>query len=135
MDAALVELVWRRANSICEYCHLPHGFDASPFHIDHIIARKHNGLSVAANLALACYQCNLYKGPNIAGLDPQTNTLCPLFNPRQDIWSQHFTWQGAQLIGLTDVGRTTISVLQINEPTRLSHRESLISEGVFPPVS
>ncbi len=123
------------AKSTCEYCRLPQAFDASPFHVDHIVARKHNGLSVAANLALACYQCILYKGPNIASLDPQTNALCRLFNPRQDVWTQHFVWQRGELIGLTDIGRVTISVLQINEPTRLSHRESLISEGVFPPGS
>lgn len=132
MDAALVELVWRRAKSICEYCRMPQAFDASPFHVDHIIARKHNGLSVDANLALACYQCNLYKGPNIAGIDPQTKKLCPLFNPRHDTWSQHFAWRDAELIGITDVGRTTISVLQINTSARVAHRQSLIAEGVFP---
>jgi hypothetical protein len=133
MDAALVELVWRRANSICEYCRMPQVFDAAPFHIDHIIARKHNGLSVPDNLALACYQCNLFKGPNIAGLDPLTNVLCPLFNPRRDIWSFHFLWQGAVLAGISNLARTTIAVLRINEPARISHRASLITEGVFPP--
>lgn len=48
---------------------MPATRDALPFHIDHVIAEQHGGMSVAGNLALACYACNLPKGPNIAGID------------------------------------------------------------------
>jgi hypothetical protein len=61
MDASLVRLVWERACDRCEYCLIPQGADVLPHHIDHIIAQQHGGETVAANLALACYACNLHK--------------------------------------------------------------------------
>ncbi len=64
--------VVRRAGGRCEYCHFPEQAAELPFHLDHIIARKHLGLTEEANLAWACFSCNLRKGPNIAGLDPVT---------------------------------------------------------------
>jgi hypothetical protein len=38
MDAALVDLVWERADSTCEYCGLPAALSLLTFEIDHIIA-------------------------------------------------------------------------------------------------
>lgn len=87
-----------------------------------------------ANLALSCFYCNSFKGPNIAGLDPLTGILSPLFHPRQQEWTEHFRWEGAQLIGLTATGRTTIEVLGINGADFVLLRMSLIREGVFPPL-
>jgi hypothetical protein len=99
---------------------------------DHIIAQKHRGLTVAENLALSCFYCNSFKGPNIAGIDPETGVLTRLFHPRQDRWADHFRWQGAILIGQTAVGRTTIEVLEINAADCVELRQSLIQEGRFP---
>ena len=73
--------VRRRAAGRCEYCLFPESASELHFHIDHIIAEKHGGQSESENLALACFSCNLRKGPNIAGLDPDTRELTPLFNP------------------------------------------------------
>ena len=112
---------------------MPQQFDPLPFHVDHIVAQKHHGATTAENLALACYNCNMYKGPNIAGIETSTGLVIPLFHPRRDDWHTHFRWEGARLIGVTSVGRVTIEVLQINLPQRVAHRESLIAEGVFPP--
>ncbi len=69
MDDSLRELVKQRANQCCEYCRLPQEYDVLPFQIDHIVSLKHRGSSDEANLALSCYNCNAYKGPNIAGID------------------------------------------------------------------
>ena len=80
MDAALKHLVRQRADGRCEYCRLPQSGANVPFEIDHIRSRHHRGPTTAANLALAC---NGYKGPNISGLDPVTDKLTPLFNPRR----------------------------------------------------
>ncbi len=55
MDDALMRLVWQRANRACEYCQLPQACSTLPFEIDHVIAKKHGGKTVASNLALACY--------------------------------------------------------------------------------
>jgi hypothetical protein len=107
---------------------------AEPTHeIDHIIAQKHGGVTEIENLALACFHCNNHKGPNIAGIDPTTGELLRLFNPREDRWTQHFQWQGADLLGRTSIGRVTVLVLAINARHRVAHRQALIEEGVFPP--
>jgi HNH endonuclease len=55
MDAALERLVRQRAGGRCEYCRLPQAGSQVPFEIDHIIARKHRGRTVAHNLAVTCY--------------------------------------------------------------------------------
>ena len=104
------------------------------FPIDHIIARQHGGQTIPENLALCCGRCNLSKGPNIAGLDPRTGLLTRLFNPRQDLWTEHFRFDGPVIVGLTDVGRTTVVVLAINQPYQVAARQALIDEGVFPPA-
>jgi hypothetical protein len=134
MDRELEELVWQRARSRCEYCQMPQEYDGFTHEIDHVIARKHGGPTVAGNLVLACFPCNNHKGPNTAGLDPVTNKLTPLFNPRRHKWPRHFRWEGPVLVGRTAVGRVTVSVLEINSAERVLLRQSLIDEGVFPPA-
>jgi len=132
VDKALERLVWRRAQSRCEYCHLPQSLSALPFQIDHVIAIKHGGASRADNLALSCYYCNTHKGPNIAGIDSETREIVRLFHPRRDRWDAHFAWAGAGLKGLTAIGRSTIAVLAINRQEYVALRSVLIDEGVFP---
>ncbi len=133
MDAALTRQVWQRAHRCCEYCRTPQDYDDATFEIDHIIARKHGGPAVASNLALSCFWCNSFKGSDLAGLDPRTRKLTPLFHPRRHKWSRHFRWDGPFLRGRSPVGRVTIAVLHINDPFRVELREGLIEEGVFPP--
>ncbi len=55
MERALEELVWERAEERCEYCQMPQEFDGFTHEIDHAIALKHGGLTVAGNLVLACF--------------------------------------------------------------------------------
>jgi hypothetical protein len=132
MDKALEQLVRFRANDVCEYCRVPQAFDPLAFQFDHIIAVQHAGETVQENLALACYTCNHHKGPNIAGFDQVTRQIIPLFNPRQDQWTEHFAWQGPELVGLTACGRVTVHVLAINLDYRVALRRALIHEGAFP---
>lgn len=133
MNVRLERLVWRRAQRACEYCRLPQEYDELPFQIDHILARKHGGLTTGQNLALACFPCNNHKGPNIAGRDRLTERIVPLFHPRRHRWRQHFLWDGPFLEGRTAIGRATIAVLEINLPHRVNLRQALIEENVFPP--
>jgi hypothetical protein len=133
MERALQELVWERAGHRCEYCQVAQEHDRLPFEVDHIIAKKHRGPTRAGNLCLACFADNNHKGPNLAGIDPQTRELTPLFNPRRHKWSRHFRWDGPVLVGRTAIGRTTIVVLEINLDYRVAFRQGLIDEGVFPP--
>jgi 5-methylcytosine-specific restriction endonuclease McrA len=74
--------VRRRAGGFCEYCRSPESLSHLPFTLDHIVARQHGGQSTQDNLALACPECNLHKGPNITGIDPKTKALTRLFDPR-----------------------------------------------------
>jgi hypothetical protein len=117
MDAATRTLVRERAGNVCEYCSLPQ--EATPFatfHIEHIIAVQHRGGDDLSNLALSCHHCNAHKGPNLTGIDPDTGQIVPLFNPRRDVWAEHFRRAGAIIEGLTPPGRATVYVLAMNEP-------------------
>ena len=125
------QLVRDRAEQRCEYCQMPQLCDVQPFQLDHIRAQKHAGENTVLNLAWSCLPCNTFKGPNVAGYDPESDCLQPLFNPRRDDWSQHFQWQGPLLLGLTSVGRTTIEVLRINQRERVELRRLLIAAGQF----
>lgn len=130
MDQALRLLVRRRAGDACEYCRLPQS--ASPyvrFHVEHIVARQHGGADVDDNLALACSFCNYHKGPNIAGVDPESGRLVRLFHPRHDRWDEHFAWQGVALVGRSEVSRATIVVLRINHRQRIELRRDLRARG------
>lgn len=133
MERALEELIWDRARSLCEYCKFPAAVSELPFQIDHVIALKHGGQSASENLALACFYCNSFKGPNIAGIDPAEGKIARLFHPRQDHWADHFEWNGPILQARTAVGRATIQVLRINHPLVVEIRRWLIREGSFPP--
>jgi HNH endonuclease len=124
--------VWQRAGGWCEYCHMPQALTVLPHEIDHIRARKHRGSSALENLALACAPCNARKGSNAAGYDPEGGDLTPLFNPRHDCWTDHFSWDGPVLKGKTPVARATIDVLGINEPDRVEHRRMLLSLRLYP---
>jgi hypothetical protein len=134
MDRALEELVWRRGRHRCEYCRMPQEYERTTFEIDHIIARSHGGPTRAPNLCLACFSCNSFKGPNLAGVDPKTKKVIPLFNPRRHSWHRHFRWDGPRLVGRTPAGRATIATLRINLGYRVAYRQALIDEGVFPPT-
>lgn len=132
MDAGLRRFVFTRANGICEYCAMPSEWDALPFCVDHIIAQKHAGPTIESNLALACFSCNTHKGPNIAGLSLDNGQITRLFNPRIDIWHEHFEWVGPLLQGASAIGAVTLQVLNVNDPVRVEHRRLLIQMGVFP---
>lgn len=80
---ALRQLVAVRAGMRCEYCRLPQAYSYYRHHIDHIIALKHKGMTIAENLALACADCNMAKGTDVASYD-ETGILTPYFNPRND---------------------------------------------------
>ena len=117
--------VRKRAQDTCEYCHLHQ--DDSPLatlHVEHIIPKIHGGADDLDNLALACIDCNLHKGTNLTGIDPETNEVTNLFHPRRQNWDEHLEWQGISLIGKTASGRTTIRVLNMNSEDQIALRSS-----------
>ena len=126
MDAATRKLVRERARNRCEYCGLPQSaLPLTSFHVEHIVPKQHRGGDDSANLALSCHHCNLHKGPNLTGVDPQTGRIEPLFDPRKDLWEEHFERRGCLVLGLTPKGRVTVGVLAVNSQTQLDARRAL----------
>jgi hypothetical protein len=80
------------------------------------------------NLALACHRCNERHYNFTAGTDPQTQQEVPLFNPRQQQWSDHFIWtaDGLKIVGITPIGRATSARFDINDET---HDEGAIQDA------
>jgi len=89
------------------------------------------GAELNSPLALSCLHCNARKGPNIAGIDPVTGHLTRLYHPRDDSWAEPFAWEDAEIGGRTAVGRTTIQVLDMNQPDFVRLRSEFIREGLF----
>jgi hypothetical protein len=122
IPAALRRLVIQRAGDRCEYCGLSQSGQAATFHIDHIVSEVAGGATVAENLALACVSCSLKKGARQLLADPETGVIVMIFNPRQQLWKEHFRWNGVEVAGLTETGRATIKTLSLNRPIILSIR-------------
>jgi 5-methylcytosine-specific restriction endonuclease McrA len=103
LPAALRLLVRQRARERCEYCGLSQLGQEATFHIDHVIPVAAGGATRADNLALACVSCSLHKSARQLADDPETGDKAPIFNPRQQIWAEHFLWADVRVIGLTAI--------------------------------
>lgn len=132
LPAASRQQVRKRARQRCEYCLLSEEDAYFSHEPDHIIAEKHGGPTTLENLAWACFDCNRFKGSDIASIDPVTGQLVPLFNPRTQRWSDHFMVHGGTIVALTPVGRATVQLLRFNLPERIEVRETLVRTGRYP---
>jgi HNH endonuclease len=122
VPATLRREVIERAGNRCEYCLLPAEVAFFPHEVDHVIAEKHGGATEIDNLAFACWRCNRHKGSDLTSFDPQTGQLSPLFNPRTQVWTEHFAYEGERIVGRTPEGRTTVNLLRLNSEDRLGER-------------
>ncbi len=123
----------RRAEGRCEYCQLSQVGQEATFHIDHVTPVAAGGPTTLENLALACVSCSLKKGARQTGTDPSSGEEAALFNPRGDVWLEHFEWSGPELVPLTAVGRALVSLLQLNRPILVSIRAEEQLLGRHPP--
>ena len=128
----LRRLVANRAESLCEYCLIHEDDTFFGCEIDHIISLKHSGPTEAMNLAYACSFCNRNKGSDIASLSEVAGELVRLFNPRIDLWSEHFRLEGSLIEPLTSIGEATARILKFNESERVLEREELTAIGRYP---
>ncbi len=137
------ELIRKRANYLCEYCHSSEKISATRFTIDHIIPQSLGGSDDLNHLAYACRRCNERRYNFVAGYDPITKAIVPLFNPRQQQWGKHFAWSvdGEKIIATSPVGRATLSRLDLNDE-RYSEEDSIqstrglwVQAGWHPPSS
>ena len=124
-----------RANYLCEYCHAAEKWQYVRFTIDHVIPLTKGGTDTLDNLALACFHCNRRKSDKLTILDPVTEKEVPLFNPRRNVWSEHFIWSTDKLfiIGLTPVGRATVEALQFNRERVINIRAADVAAERHPP--
>ena len=123
MDEPTRSLVRDRAGDRCEYCRLLQAaLPSSTFQVDHIVAKQHKGRARPDNLALACERCNLYKGTNLSAIDPESGQVVRLFHPREDRWEDHFRIDNGVVVGLTDRGRATVELLNMNAELRVKLR-------------
>ena len=129
---ALRDEVARRAHHRCEYCLIHEDDIAFRPHIDHIVSRKHGGLSDIENLAYACVLCNRRKGSDVTSIYGASGEIVRLFHPRHDLWADHFQLDGNLIRGRSDVGRATTELLKFNAPERLAERSLLQSLGSYP---
>ncbi|MFB2974151.1 HNH endonuclease [Aerosakkonema sp. BLCC-F183] len=133
IPASLRQLVVQRAGERCEYCCLSQAGQAATFHIDHITPVVAGGATIAENLALACVSCSLRKGARQTVEDAETGEVVPIFNPRQQVWKEHFRWDGVRVVGLTATGRATIEALNMNRAIMLAIRSEEELLGRHPP--
>lgn len=132
---SLRDRVRKRAQHRCEYCQASEWLSGQRCHIDHITPLALNGSSALNNLCLACAACNGFKLDKIQGVDPESNKLILLFNPRDQQWNNHFEWSndGTHIIGLTPCGRATVFILKLNRPLAITARTAWVSIGKHPP--
>ena len=103
--------------------------------IDHLIPESQGGPTVSENLWLACRRCNEFKGTQTQAVDPLTDMIVPLFNPRVQSWAVHFAWSedGTEIIGLTAIGRATVIALRLNNDEIVAARSLWVQVGWHPP--
>jgi len=119
----------------CAYCLTSQQVIGSLLEIDHIVPVARGGQSGEDNLALACPLCNGYKSDLVEAVDPQTNLRMRLFDPRRDLWLDHFAWSedGTEIEALTAIGRATISALNMNHVDIVATRRLWVTVGWHPP--
>jgi hypothetical protein len=105
-------------------------------HVDHIIPIACGGSDEEENLWLTCPICNGHKSNKTDALDSETGTIVQIFNPRTQVWSEHFRWaeDGIRISGLTPTGRATVGALRLSDdPVALTVRGYWVKAGWHPP--
>ena len=131
----LDEKVRRKAKNRCGYCLNPQELMPYRLEIEHLFPKALGGETVEENLWLACRECNSHKAKKIKAIDSLTGKRVKLFNPRRQIWSEHFEFSQdySQIIGKTVCGRATVESLQMNNSYQTTARLAWTETNKFPP--
>lgn len=124
------------AGSRCGYCLSPQRLIPARLQIEHIIPLAKGGTDNESNLWLSCPPCNSHKSDKVAAIDPVTKECVPLFNPRTQIWEEHFSWSedGICIEGRTQIGRATVVALHLcSDELVLEVRRNWVIAGWHPP--
>jgi len=123
-----------RAGFRCEYCLLSTRGQVATFPVDHIIPASSGGSNELDNLALSCPHCNAHKWNQSSGVHPVSHEIVSFFNPRLQIWADHFEWSTVQIgevVGITEIGKVTILGLKINDRSMIRLRQLLAEFDLF----
>jgi hypothetical protein len=125
------ESAWER----CGYCLSSQRYVMAKLEVEHLIPRALGGSDEESNLWLSCGLCNRYKGSQTTGNDPTDGSQVALFNPRQQIWREHFRWssEGTHILGVTPIGRATVEALRLNNELAVEVRRNWVFAGWHPP--
>ncbi len=128
--------VVERAKACCEYCQSQERYSPDPFSVEHILPLSNGGTNELENLAFACQGCNNRKYTSVEAFDTVSQSVVPLYHPRQHNWADHFAWSddGALILGLTPIGRAAVEKLQLNRAGLVNLRRVLVDAGEHPPV-
>ena len=132
---SIARQVRERADYRCEYCQASEWLTGQQHEVDHIFPIALGGHTILDNLALACSTCNGHKHDKTEAIDPVTNIMAPVYNPRAQNWHDHFAWSkdGLMIIGLTPCGRATLYLLQMNRPLATAARSVWVMVRRHPP--
>lgn len=126
--------VARRASGCCEYCLSQADFCPDPFSVEHITPVVNEGGNDTSNLAYCCQGCNNHKFTSTVAKDISTGEMVALYNPRQQVWSEHFVWNEdfSILLGISPTGRASIRKLRLNRQSVVNLRRVLFITGYHP---
>jgi hypothetical protein len=135
VSARVRQRVAEQARGRCGYCQTQEVVSGIPLTVDHIRPQSRGGLDVEENLWMACRLCNEAKAALTETADPESGDVVPLFNPRTQVWVEHFSWTagGTAIYGLTAQGRATVKVLGLNSDLRIRARALWVEAGFHPP--
>ena len=131
------QAVSARAGGFCEYCRCPERYGVQSYECEHIIPLSEGGATILSNLAFACGGCNRTKATRTSASDPESGDLVLLFNPREQVWNDHFAWNYdfTLVIGLTAIGRATVEALRLNRPGVVNLRRVPLTIAEHPPTA
>ena len=132
----LRERLLAQAGYRCGYCRSSQQIMGIRLILDHLTPRARGGTDDEANLWPCCQPCNGFKQARTQARDPFSGALVPLFNPRGQRWTEHFSWEdgGRMITGRTAIGRATVVALQLNRVELVAARALWIEAGWHPPA-
>jgi hypothetical protein len=135
ISKALRIKVSAQARYRCGYCLTQEAVVGTPMEFDHLIPEALGGRTEEGNLWLACSLCNDAKSCRVAALDPISGEIIRLYNPRDQVWSDHFRWSESSdyILGTSPTGRATVLALNLNRPALVRARQAWVAVGWHPP--
>ncbi|HAG82081.1 MAG TPA: HNH endonuclease [Cyanobacteria bacterium UBA12227] len=124
------------ARNRCGYCLSPQHLVMARLEIEHIVPLSKGVSNDESNLWLACPICNRHKSDKTTAIDPETGKTVTLFNPRTQIWFEHFQWtdDGIRIVGKTPTGRATVAAIHLSDDLdALEVRSYWVLAGWHPP--